>query len=121
MFKIDKRPGNRVDIHFEGTLDADGMRTALDELIEASREVEKGKMLYRIGDFHMPTLGAFIVEMSRLPSLLGLMRKYDKCAVVSEKEWIRSAAEIEGALIPGLKIRSFEPDEEDGAEAWLSV
>ncbi len=74
-------------------------------------------MLYRIDDFALPTLGAIGVEMSRLPELFELIGKFDRSAVLAEKKWIQSASELEGALIPGLTIKTFDLDEE--AEAWL--
>lgn len=33
---------------------------------------------------------------------------------------ILKISEIEGALIPGLKIKAFDLDDEDEAEAWLA-
>ena len=39
---------------------------------------------------------------------------------MSDTGWIKKAAEIEGALIPGLVIKSFDLDAEDAAEAWLT-
>jgi len=119
MFKVTKQSNNRIDIEFEGTLDADGMRIALDELLEKSHNVENGRMFYRIGDFKMPTLGALAVELSKLPKLFSLLGKYDKCAVVSDTSWIKKATEIEGALIPGIEIKSFDLSEQDAAEEWL--
>lgn len=121
MFKVTKQSNRRVDIDFNGTLDADGMRIALDDLIEKSQDVQNGRMFYRIRNFTMPTLGALGVEFSRLPKLFGLLGKYDKCAVLSDTDWIRKATEIEGALIPGLEIKSFDLDEQEAAEAWLEL
>ena len=96
------------------------MRTALDELIEASHEVTQGVMCYRITQFELPKVGAIAVELSRLPKLFGLLGKFDKCAVLSDSGWIRTAAEIEGAIFPGIKIKSFELNENEAAEVWLS-
>ncbi|KLI63354.1 hypothetical protein AAV99_10280 [Aurantiacibacter marinus] len=121
MFKVTKRSDNRVDIDFDGPLDADGMRIAMEELLAKSQDVENGRMLYRIGDFKMPTLGALAVEFSMLPRLFGLLAKYDKCAVLSDSDWVRRATEIEGALIPGLEIRSFTLSEAESAEVWLEL
>jgi hypothetical protein len=121
MFKVTKSSANRIDIEFDGTLDADGMRQALDTLVEKSDDVENGQMLYRIGDFKMPTIGALAVELGRLPKLLSLLGKYKKCAVLSDTDWIRKATEIEGALIPGLEIKSFHLNEQAAAEAWLGA
>lgn len=119
MFKVTKQSNNRVDIEFSGTLDADGMRIAMDELLKESENVEDGRMLYRIGDFKMPTLGALAVEFSKLPKLFGLLGKYDKCAVLSDTAWVKKATEIEGALIPGIEIKSFGRSEHEAAEEWL--
>ena len=119
MLKITKLSADRVDIELSGTLDAASMRTALDELIEKSENVSNGRMLYKITDFSLPTLGAIGVEMTRLPKLFGLLGKFDKCAVLSDSNWLRKAAVVEGAIFPGIDIKSFEMDELDAAEAWL--
>ncbi|MEM7547276.1 MAG: STAS/SEC14 domain-containing protein [Pseudomonadota bacterium] len=120
MLTITKPQPNRVDIELHGSIDADGMRTALDELIAESEGVSNGHMLYRISEFEMPTAGAIAVEFSRLPGLFGLIGKFDRCAVLSDAAWLRTAADIEGALFPGISIKSFNLEETDKAEGWLS-
>ena len=119
MLNVSKPSANRLDIELSGVLDADAMRTALDHLIEKSEGITQGKMLYKICEFEMPTLGAMAVELRRMPKLFSLTRKFDKCAVLSDTAWIRTAAEIEGAVIPSLAIKSFALSETEAAEAWL--
>lgn len=119
MFQVARRGENRIDIEFSGKLDSEAMRTALDELIFKSEGIEHGRMLYRIGDFDLPTLGAVGVELSRLPELLRLIRRFDRCAVISDQPWLRKASELEGALIPGLTIRAFTTHQEAEAATWL--
>ena len=60
------------------------------------------------------------VELQRLPVLFRLIRKFDRVAVVADKTWVQKVSEIEGAFIPGVVIKGFDPDEEDAAEAWLA-
>ena len=120
MLKITKQSPARLDIELSGSLDADSMRAALDELIEKSDDIRNGRMLYTISEFSLPTLGAIGVEMTRPPKLFGLLAKFDKCAVLSDSNWLRKAAIVEGALFPGIDIKSFELDEIDAAEAWLA-
>lgn len=121
MLKITKHSADRVDIDLSGSLDADAMRDGLDKLIAASEDVRNGHMCYRITDFSLPTMGAIGVEMTRLPKLFGLLGKFDKCAVLTDSDWLRKAAEFEGALFPGLEIKGFELDEHDKAEEWLAA
>ncbi|SFO84677.1 STAS/SEC14 domain-containing protein [Qipengyuania nanhaisediminis] len=121
MLTITKPSADRVDITLDGKIDADIMRTALDDLIAKSDGVKGGKMLYRITNFELPTLSAIAVEFTRLPKLFGLLGAIDKCAVLSDSDWLRKAAEIEGALFPGIKIKSFGLDQQDVAEEWLGL
>ncbi|NHI02016.1 MULTISPECIES: STAS/SEC14 domain-containing protein [Oceanimonas] len=120
MFKVTVTGENQLELELSGRLDSEAMKAALDELVEASRYMVHGRMLYRIGDFEWPTLGAMGVELSRLPALFGMIRRFDRIAVVAAKGWIRSASKLEGALIPGLEIRAFVPAEEDHARQWLA-
>lgn len=119
MLTITKPNKARLDIELDGTLDADTMGNALDELIEKSKDIENGVMLYKIIEFNMPTFGAISVEFTRLPKLFGLLGKFNKCAVLCDTAWIRNAAEIEGALFPGIDIKAFHSFEVDEAETWL--
>jgi hypothetical protein len=120
MFNVLPNGPNRLDIEFGGKLDSDEMRIALDELVSKSEGIEHGRMMYRVNDFKLPTLGAIAVEFSRLPEMFKLIRKFDRAAVLADKEWVQKASEIEGALIPGLKIKAFDLDEADEAERWLA-
>jgi len=119
MLKVSKPASDRLDIELSGSLDADAMATALDELLEKSEGIANGVMLYKISGFEIPTLGALAVEFQRMPKLLSLVGKFDKCAVLCDTPWIRTAAEIEGAVIPTLSIKSFELSNIQAAEAWL--
>jgi len=81
MFKVTPNGINRLDIELSGKLDAENMKVALNELIGKSENIENGKMLYEIIDFHLPSLGAIAIEFSRLPSMLGLMKKFYRAVV----------------------------------------
>ncbi len=120
MFKIVPNGVNRLDIELSGKLDAEDMRVALDELENKSKNIENGKMLYEIIDFHIPSLGAIGVEFSRLPAMFGLMKKFDRAAVLTDKTWLKKVSELEGILYPGLEIKAFNRDQKAEAEAWLS-
>lgn len=119
MFQVSRTGDNRVDAEFAGKLDSDAMRALIDQLLQASEGIEHGRMFYRVGSFEWPTLGAIGVELSRIPQLLGLIRRFERVAVVADQQWLRKLSEIEGALIPGLEIKAFDSTREADAEAWL--
>jgi hypothetical protein len=120
MFKVISNGINRLDIQMSGKLNADDMKTALDEIASKSENIENGKMLYEIIDFHLPSLGAIAIEFSRLSSMLGLMKKFVRAAVLTDKTWVKKISEFEGVLYPGLEIKAFNRDQKEEAETWLS-
>ena len=119
MFHVSRIGDSRIDIDFSGKLDRSEMRFALDELLRKSEGIGHGRLLLRIGEFDLPTLGAMGVELSRIPQLFRFIRRFDYCAVVCGKDWVRRASEIEGALFPGLTIRAFDEPQSTEAHLWL--
>jgi len=93
MFKVIPNGINRLDVEMSGKLNAEDMKIALDEVVSNSKNIENGKMLYEVIDFHLPSLGAIGIEFSRLPEMFGLM---------------------------GLEIKAFDREQKAEAEAWLS-
>jgi len=120
MFKVILNGKNRLDIVLSGKLNTDDMKIALDELVDKSKNIENGKMLYEVIDFNLPSLGAIAIEFSRLPAMLGLMKKFDRAAVLTDKTWLKTVSELEGLFFPGLEIKAFDRDQRAEAEAWLS-
>ena len=120
MLTITKPAPDRLDLSLEGQIDKDAMNEGLSALIEGSEGIENGKMLYTITGLTMPTPAALAVEFSYLPKLFSLIGRFRRCAVLSDIAWIRTAAEFEGVLLPGLTIKAFELNQGDAAEAWLN-
>lgn len=119
MFKVTKIGQNCLDIELSGKLNSEEMQIALDELESKSQDIDNGMMLYDVVEFHLPSLGAIVIEFSRLPSMFGLIRKFRKAAVLTDKNWIHKASELEGLLIPGIEIKAFDRDQREEAESWL--
>jgi hypothetical protein len=119
MLTIAKPAPNRIDIELSGSVDTETMRNGLKDLMEKAEGVEHGHMLYRIPHFAMPSFGAVAVELGHIPRLLSLLRRFDRCAVMTDSEWLRRAAEVQGKLLPGLDVKGFALDDGAGAEAWL--
>ncbi len=120
MFKVTRLADDRLDIELSGRLDSEEMKTALDELVAESENIDNGKMLYDIIEFNMPSMDAIAIELSRLPELFGLIKKYSRIAVLSDTSWIKKASELEGMLIPGLDIKAFDRNQRAEAEQWLA-
>ena len=120
MLNIAKTSDNRIDLDITGKIDSDMMRSGLDDLIAKSKDVRNGRMLYTLTHFEIPSMAALGIEFTRLPQLFALIGKFDKIAVISDTHWVRTWAEVEGALIPGLKIKAYAMTNKADAEKWLA-
>ncbi|MCB1140257.1 MAG: STAS/SEC14 domain-containing protein [Leptospiraceae bacterium] len=118
MFQI-KSQNNQVEVTMSGKLDSEGMKRALDEFEQACLSVNEGTMLYDVVDFHIPSLDAVMIEFSRFPTMIGLITRFRKAALLTDKEWLKKVSEFEGMLIPGLEIKGFAREDRETALAWL--
>lgn len=62
---------------------------------------------------------AMLGELAHVPALLQWIYRLDRIAVVSDEEWIRSAARLESALLPGLAYAVYDAHEAERARAWV--
>lgn len=120
MIRIAKTAPNRIEMEFEGdSIDETTMQNAIEEIIALSKDIEHGQLLYRLHRFPWPSLAAIGVKFGHLPELFKMLGRFDRCAVLSDEGWLRTASDIEGALIPGLEIKGFEMSQIEAAKAWL--
>ncbi|MCB1166439.1 MAG: STAS/SEC14 domain-containing protein [Leptospiraceae bacterium] len=120
MFQVESI-GNRIEITMSGALNAESMKDALDQIQEKCSKIENGTMLYDVVDFHLPTLEAILIEFSRLPSMIGLLGKFKRAAVLTDLHWLGGISIFEGLLIPGLSIKAFRRDQKAEAIEWLEA
>ena len=119
MLQIEKIGNQHLNITLSGRLNKEQMNQARDDLMAKSRGVEHGTMLYDIVDFKLPEPRAIVAEAMRMPSLLGLIRRFDRVAVLADQSWLQKISELEGMLIPGLELKAFSRADRTAAEVWL--
>ena len=120
MFTVTRVSDSRINLTIQSKITGPEMASGLTELLALSEGFEKGVMLYRIEGFKWPAFNALMAEAIRIPKLFGLLKRFGKIALISDKAWVRRAAAIEGAVIPKMKIKTFKPEKADAAEAWLA-
>ena len=120
MLLVHKTNSNRLDLEVGGPLDAEMMKLGLEDLFQKSEGISEGQMLIKVAEFAVPTFGAMMIELARLPSLFKAMHRFNKLAVITDAKWMQTAAEIEGVLMPGLEVKAFDTKDKPAAEAWLT-
>ena len=121
LFSAELEGSDLLVIEAHGAMTAISMQVALEMLIPTVEHMSHGGMLMRAKDVQWPTLGAIAVELRHWPQLMGMIKKIDKIALLTNQSWVRTWAGLESSLIPNLVIKSFDPDQEEAARAWLAA
>ena len=113
-------PAPVVGIKATGQVTGDDYRTVLIPAVENALEGgHKVRLLYVLGD-DVKGMG-FSAGAAWEDTKVGLghYNRWEKVAVVSDKEWLRDSVDIFGYLIPG-QVKAFAPAEETEARTWVS-
>lgn len=121
MFDLNCDEGGFVRLTIGGKITEAEMKTGLEEFLSIVEAAVKTDFLYTIESFEFPELQALAVEMGFIPRLFAALPKIGKVAVVADQAWLRTVANIEGMMIPGLTIETFAPEDADKARDWLTA
>lgn len=121
MLQLTNRDGGRIDIAMDGKVDAAAMERVLDELILHMETSVDARLLFDVRNFHLPSLDAIRVKVSKMRSLFGMLSKIDRIAILTDEGWMRQASRIENLVLPGIELRAFARADRMQAEEWLSV
>ncbi len=97
--------------------DAKRMIDFANESIEAGNSRNLLIDLTALTDF---SIAAVSEELVHIPTLLKWLYSLDRIAIISDEKWIRSAARLESALLPGVVYEVYDEDEAEAARAWVS-
>ena len=87
-------------------------------LEEARREGRRVRFLYHL----TPEFEGFTPAAAWEDARIGLryLRLFDRCAVVTDKQWVRGASRFAGALLP-CPVRVFEHNDWSAAVGWVAA
>lgn len=119
MLTLTSIPPAAIEITVEGALVREDVARAIAEIEAMLDTVERLDILADVRgkpDIHP---GLILEELKHLPTLFRMMRAIDRIAVIADENWVRTAAKIEGKLIPGVTYEVYTRDQADNARAWL--
>ncbi|KEO89391.1 hypothetical protein EH31_12150 [Erythrobacter longus] len=65
------------------------------------------------------TFSAVTIELAHMPLFVKWLYSLDRIAIISDEDWIRTAARLESMLLPGVTYQVYDDDEKDAALAWV--
>jgi hypothetical protein len=117
--KINDLPVGVVGLKASGEVTESDYKKVMQPLLDGiHREGKKTPILYHF----TPEFTGFTMGAAWQDFRLGMrhMRLFAKCAVVTEKEWLRKSTQLAGAMLP-CPIEVFHEHEFAGALDWLAT
>lgn len=106
-------------VRITGKLAEDELQTITDRLERSLAAQEETHIFVEPVDcdgFAWSALGAYL---PRAAKMLGQLERFGRVAIGPDIGWLRAAARVERALLPGLRYELFTPDERTQALAWI--
>ena len=106
-------------VRITGKLVHDELQTVTERLERSLEAQEKTHVFVELVDYDGFPWSALGDYLQRAAKLLGRRERFGRVAIVTDIGWIRLAARVESALLPGIRYELFTPDEGAQALAWV--
>lgn len=117
--KIENLPSLVVGVRAEGKITKDDYESVLIPLLEeAYRRVRKIRFLYQFDSGFSGFTASAAMDDVRVG--LKYLNHFERCAVVSDAEWIRGTTQFIGSFMP-CPVRAYKNEEIQSAMEWLST
>ena len=81
---------------------------------------ERVSVVADLTGFHDITLRAGLMDMHYGFSKLLSLNRFPKEALITDKQWLATMAQMMNPLVPFVEIRTFKPGETEAAIAWAA-
>lgn len=103
-----------------GKIEKSDLDAAIPAIEKAYSETEKISVVADLSGFEGISAEAFVGDLRYGLSHLGDLKRYDRVAVITDRDWIEALVWVEGKLVPGATVRCFEPGERDDARRFAA-
>lgn len=119
MIDIERLSPKAHQILIYGEISADDLGQLVAFAKDQNAQGLGGNVLFDLVSMASFSWNAMMGELAHVPALLQWLYRLDRIAVISDEEWIRSAARLESALLPGVTYAVYDAHETERARAWV--
>lgn len=120
IVRIDGAPAGVLALEAVGEITADDYKTVLKPAIDAAVKSGDVRLVFELGPrFEGYSAGAAWQDVKLGLGSIGQLGKWHRCAVVSDRDWIRTATHAFGVLMPG-EVKVFDVEHVSDALAWAA-
>ena len=122
MIELLPSPGpDVVAFRAGGTLTERDIEKAWASMDAALDESDSIGLYIEVVELKGATIGAIVTDVTTGLKNLGKLKHFKRIAVVTDAEWIQTAAKLEDWILPSIDIRAFSTAEDEAAIAWLTA
>lgn len=81
---------------------------------------ERVAVVADLSGFHDITIRAGLMDLRYGFSKLLSLKRFPKEALITDKQWLATMAQLMSPLVPFVEIRTFRPGETEAAVAWAA-
>lgn len=118
MIDISKLAPNVHQVQITGKLQSSDMQQVIELAETVTSSTEKANIVLTVDSIEGFEWSVVGKEVAHLPALFRMLLQLDRIAVVADQVWIRTAARIESALLPGVTYEVFPRQKLQQALAW---
>ena len=120
MVTIERLAPNAHHIHAPATFETEDAETLAAFIKERLDSGQSGNLLIDMSTLDDITASGLRAQIQNIPALLRFVYSLDRIAIISHQEWLRTAARLESALLPGVEYKVYDTDETQAAVAWIT-
>ena len=110
---------NVVGFRLDGNIDSESFDRAVTEIQNALKNNRKIRIYAEVISLAGMSLETFFENLKVKFEFFGELDKFEREAVVSDKQWIETLVKIGDKLFPGVEVKCFTFAEKDDALAWI--
>lgn len=120
MLEIIDAPDHVGAYRLSGTLTEEDYEKVIADLESRLGRYERIGIIADLSGFRDVTVRAGLMDLRYSFSKLFDLKRFPKEALITDKQWLASMAQMMSPLVPFVEIRTFKPDEQEEALAWVA-
>ncbi len=120
MISVETLSPGLLAMTVKGKIEQSDIDSAVAAFEKAYGEADRISVVADLAEFEGISAEAFMADLRYGLSHLKDLKRFDRVAVVTGRDWIEALVWIEGKLVPGATVRCFAPDDRDDARRFAA-
>ncbi len=118
MLTFDRISADLLEITARGTITEEEVRSFYNQLWPEIADAKKIGVIIDLSEFADMTGRAILEDLTHEAGALPRLHRFPRIAILTDKQWIRTAERFMDPILPMTKMECFDPDDREAARAF---